>query len=513
MTGIEDYRELGSDPRKRRDLLDQLTARDPRAVRQFIMRHPRNLMVFDGWNVEGFHNDALEDALRYDRILWLAPRGSGKSTAYLYACVWAALADPKVYTRFGIPYLFPDAPREIGPHNIRIALTTNSAEKAVSLMYQAREILLQKRLHRVFGKSLQGRRWKDYVSDTSLRTERLKDGTLNALGLKSKVTGGHFDIGLVDDWVTEDNAQTETQRGRIESFWNYTVSHTLEPWARVWGAGTRYHPYDFWNTIWKWAEERGTWKVRRTPAITVDSKGRECSYWPEVFPLEKLYERREEVGLVAFQAQYQNEVDLMKGNFFDSDWFENYKTWDEWGDADKRKARTVIALDPAIGGGPRNDFSVFTVLHYIKPWFHVRRVIRGQWTQLELEQRIAYLNRLFRPEVFGIEVVAGIEWLAQAVIKKQRSVPIHRCSPKQSRGRDKVGRANEVRKFFEQGRVFLETPDESNGIMRLKMEAMAFPQAKDQPGMDDCVDSLVWAMLLCKRQRGRLVKLPSRRGL
>ena len=75
-----------------------------------------------------------------------------------------------------------------------------------------------------------------------------------------------------------------------------------------------------------------------------------------------------------------------------------------------------------------------------------------------------------------------------------------------AKGKDKVGRASHVRKWFEQLRVFLEVPTKANGIQRLVYECMAFPTASNTPGMDDCVDALVWSLFLTGRPRGRVGK-------
>lgn len=502
---------LPGTPAEKQAVLDELALHEPELVKRWLMQHPRNLMVYDGLAVEDFHNDGLADLLEFKRTFWLAPRGSGKSTVLAYAAAWLCIADPAVYTEAGIPYLFEGAPRRIDPSNIRIAITTNSADKAIAICHQVRGILLSDRLALLFG-DLAGRRWKDSVSDTKLRTANLREGSLNALGLGSKVTGGHYDVVIVDDWVTLDNARTETQRQRLADFWNFTVKSTCEPWCRVWGAGTRYHPADWYHTVKQWVDQ-GVWSnIRRTPALHTGDDGVERSYWPSFISAEELYKYREEMGQIAFSTQYQNEVDLMRGSFFRPEHVENFAEWGQVSEADKRKARHFVSLDPAVGGGPRNDWSVFTVMSYVAPYAYVRRVVRGQWMQRDLEQKVAELHREYNPEAFGIEVVTGFEWLIQTVKQDQPGVRVRALKPVQFRGGDKLGRANQVRKFFEAGRVKFEPPDRFNGIERLHHEMMAFPEASSQPGMDDCVDSLVWALLLLNRPKSRLIKLHSRRS-
>jgi predicted phage terminase large subunit-like protein len=494
--------QLPSEPIERVKLLDELAEHHPEVVRAFIERHPANLMVHQGLNVEPFHADALNDILTERRTFWLAPRGSGKSTNALMACTWMALADPANMDP-SIGNLFPKAPHTIGPHNIRIALTGNSADKAEELHWQAKQTLIDPRITNLFG-NLEGKRWTNTKSETSLRSVNLREGTFTAMGLGSKVTGGHYDVVLADDYVTLDNARTELQRTRITDFWKFTVKPTHEPWARTIGAGTRYHPGDWYQTVKGWADD-GDWKLRLTPAITKGIDGQDVSYWPQVFDLETLKEIKREIGAIAFATQYQNQVDLLLGEFFDNEWVERFARWADLPEASRAKARTVICLDPSIKAGLRNDYSVFVVLSYIAPHFYVRNVVRGQWTQEELVARSQYLMKVYKPEQFGVENVGGIEFLVQA-IKKAPGMhgKVRSMRPTSTAGKDKVGRASEVRRFFENLRVYLEEPTEHNGIHRLIEEMMAFPTAHNVPGMDDCVDALVWAMLLMSRQSSRV---------
>ena len=508
-TASDELASLRSDPPAFARELELLADSDPFMMKEWIQEHPRNLMAFHAWSIEPFHQDALNDVLIHRSFMWLAPRGAGKSLAI---CVnypaWLAIADPDVYTKAGIDYLFPKAPRTIGPHNIRIAMTSNSMEKAVTLQWMCKQILASSKMEALFG-PMEGKRWRDHMSDTALRTEFWREGTFTSLGLGSKVTGGHYDVVITDDWVTEDNARTEFQRSKLSSFWKFTVAPTREPWARVIAAGTRYHPQDWYQEIKDWTRT-GLWDcLRRTPAVT-GTDDKPISYWPKVYPIDALMKIKAQVGAIAFATQYQNETDIMLGEFFDRQMVENFAKWEERPESERANARTLISLDPAIKAGPRNDYSVFTVLSYIAPWFHVRRVVRGQWTQHELIQISQRLYKQYRAEMLGIEVVQGQEWLVQE-LQRQTSLRIRALRPQQFKGKDKVGRETQVRTLFEQSRVVLEEPTSENGIGRLIEEMMAFPNSAGSPGMDDCVDSLIWGLLIVARPRARLIRLHDRR--
>lgn len=508
-TASDELASLRSDPPAFARELEFLGETDPGMLKEWIQEHPRNLMAYHGWSIEPFHQAALNDALKYRSFMWLAPRGAGKSIALcMIYPAWLAIAEPDVYTKAGLDYLFPAAPRTIGPHNIRIALASNSMEKAIGLQWQCKQVLTSPKMERLFG-PMEGSRWRDHMSDTALRTEFWREGTFTSLGLGSKVTGGHYDLVVPDDWVTEDNARTELQRQRLSNFWKFTVAPTREPWARVAAAGTRYHPQDWYQEIKDWTEQDLWEHIRRTPAVTGTDEN-PISYWPKVYPISSLMEIKRQIGAIAFATQYQNETDIMLGDFFERPMIENFGKWEDRPAGEKQHARTLISLDPAIKAGPRNDYSVFTVISYVAPYFFVRRVVRGQWTQHELIQIAQRLYREYHAEVLGVEVVQGQEWLVQE-LRRQTSLNIRDLRPQQFKGKDKVGRASQVRTLFEQGRVILEEPTLENGVQRLIEEMLAFPNSSGAAGMDDCVDSLIWGLLIVARPRARLIRLSDRR--
>lgn len=491
-----------------RERLVKLANSAPWYLKAILESHPFFLAVYLGFDVEKHHRDGIDLYLTKPRSMWLAPRGSGKSTIAVVFVLWLAISRPENR----LPEhqnLFPDAPREITPANIRIALTSNSADKAIELHWQIRNLLKNERLVKLYG-DLVGSRWTDHKSTTALReADELREGTFTALGLGSKVTGGHYDLVLLDDWITEDNARTELLRRRIFDFWAKTVKPTCEPWARVCGAGTRYHPQDFYHNVKQWVDS-GLWDGLLHHRAIIERNGREFSYWPKAYSLDKLKAIRDEIGTTAFATQYQNEVDVMRGDFFQLSQFENTYEYEELPGPVRHgiDRRTVIALDPAIKAGPKNDYSVFTVTSYAPPNFYVREVVRGQWTEDEHLARLEDLVRRYRPSEVGIEVVGGVEFLLQRLQRLPWCPRIVPLRPTQFRGKDKVGRASRARVFMERGRVFFpKLTTTQSGVRRLIEEALAFPTSSNVPGMDDCVDSFVWSILLITRGRNRLIKI------
>jgi phage terminase large subunit-like protein len=511
--------------------------KDPAGGRLWLSQHPAHLMLLTGWGVERHHMEGFNHFLLNQRSLWLAPRGSGKSTVAVYLAAWLAIAD--LHSRHPTnesaaeearwqerqalySLMFGSATRRVDSRNIRIALTSSSHPNAKRLLWQVKHLLLKDAVTRCLGTAVHDEkrdrraRWTDEMADSGYRDSSLREPTWTALGLGSKVAGGHYDVVLGDDWVTLDNARTPVQREHVSDFWGFTVKGTCEPWARVGIYGTRYHPKDWYGQIVSWSEggsdSEGTWALLRHPAVIKLPNGGRRSYWPAVFSLEELDKIRAEIGGAAFGTQYQNETRVMEGGFFERQWLEQFVAWAELPRDVRAMARTGIALDMAFKGGPKNDWSVFTLGHMISPCeqfkhgrFHLEKARRGKWTKRELikQGEALYLEAKkagCAPMVFAIEAAPGVEFLVQD-FKQSDVIPrgIVKAMPPRI---NKMARAEKARTLFEIGVGWFDPPTALNQIQEVIDEMLSF--TGDRTNVDDCVDSLVWLIIDLLRGRTRL---------
>ena len=72
--------------------------------------------------------------------------------------------------------------------------------------------------------------------------------------------------------------------------------------------------------------ESNKWPALIIPAISVDPEtSEEVSYWPQVWPLERLYAEREDVGWDNFACSYLNDISgLREGTIFRREWWKDH---------------------------------------------------------------------------------------------------------------------------------------------------------------------------------------------
>lgn len=166
------------------------------------------------------------------------------------------------------------------------------------------------------------------------RDEISKNPTIKATGLMGAITGGRSDLVICDDIIDEENVRTRLQLEKVSTWFNKVLIPTLYPWGAIGVVGTR------WSYADIYAELLEKWPHRIKQAIQTDG----TALWPEYWSLEKLKERRKEIGSVFFDCQYQNDPTGMTGSLLKAEWLHNWS----------RLPSNLIkyaGVDPALGEG------------------------------------------------------------------------------------------------------------------------------------------------------------------
>lgn len=163
---------------------------------------------------------------------------------------------------------------------------------------------------------------------------KTKEPNLIATGVESPLTGGHFDLIVLDDVVNEKDKYSQTIRDKKRE-WFVQLFDLAEPQTQILVIGTRWHPQDLYQHI---MDEYGDYFTMHTQSIFND----DGSLW-----LPEFYESR--LGLlqrnpIHFSHQYLNLPIAGQDAPINLEWFRT----------DTSPVRTdlvkvVLAIDPAYG--------------------------------------------------------------------------------------------------------------------------------------------------------------------
>ena len=188
------------------------------------------------------------------RFLQLAARGHGKSEIYSHALPTREIC----YT-----------------DGIRILLVSKTSDLGEKYLYLVKdEFETNPRIIADFGDLRRGvqehsilrghaRKWQSkmfYVVRYGERTA--KDPTMEAIGMGGAITGGRFDIIIVEDPIEEKDCRNRKSRDRHEDWLSGVIEQLLEPAGRVFLIGTRKNRDDLYsrsikNPVWYYQIDKG----------------------------------------------------------------------------------------------------------------------------------------------------------------------------------------------------------------------------------------------------------------
>lgn len=301
-------------------------------------------------------------------------------------------------------------------------------------------------------------------------------GSYYAVGIGGGLTGRGYDVGIIDDPVKDDEeAESKTVRDKVWEWYRKVFRTRAEPEAAIIIVMTRWHADDLVGHLLKQAEEdpeADQWVVLHLPAIQ-DGGG---ALWPERYPIEALRKIRADMGSRSFEALYQGNPTVAKGQIFKRAWWRTYRERPVF-------ERVIQSWDTAFKDKVKNDYSVCTVWGEAQNGYYLLDVWRQKVEFPELERAAVALCARDLPGVVIVEDKASGQSLVQALQRNTRMpiLPVKVDS-------NKVARANAVTPLMEAGRVFI--PESAPWVNDYIEELSAFPNAPH----DDQVDSTTQAL-------------------
>lgn len=286
------------------------------AARQLRSWMAKKSVFFFAWYYLGivlfpFQRRWLHLVTKRQFALILAPRSHGKTEAIA-----------KVFILWQI----------VRNRNVRILLCSKGSDLSIkSLKAVRRELRYNQKLIKDFGAFYShNNTWQDSQFQV-IRDGNYKEATVEAIGILGAVTGGRFDVIILDDIIDSLSVVEPKQRKKVSEYVDNTLIPLLEPDGAVIGVGTRKHFDDIYGSIIKnkaWAVDTDHAIIRepeKYELVELDEpdvlpNGREVWFkaiitgdpgevlCPERWPMAKLLVLRHIIGSRAFNQEYMNTI-------------------------------------------------------------------------------------------------------------------------------------------------------------------------------------------------------------
>ena len=298
-------------------------------------------------------------------------------------------------------------------------------------------------------------------------------GMYVAAGVGTAITGRGADILLIDDpFKDRQEADSEVTRQRVWDWYTSTAYTRLMPGGAVVVINTRWHDDDLSGRLLEEQEKDGDkWELLSLPAISPEG----LPLWAEWYPLDRLEQIKSVLPARDWNALYQQNPIPDDGDYFKSDWFQEY-------DELPPNLRMYGASDYAVTDGD-GDFTEHGVAGidannnlYITDWWF-GQVTSDVWIEQQCDliakhEPICWfgeagpIRRAIEPFLMRRmqqrEAYCRIEWLASI--------------------NDKPTRARPIQAMASMGKVFV--PKKAPWKDRLMNQLLRFPAGKYDDGVD-----------------------------
>jgi len=310
---------------------------------------------------------------------------------------------------------------------------------------------------------------------------------IRAKGRGCQVRGFRPSKVICDDLEDDDLVKSEEQRKDLKTWFLSALFNVMRPEAQFIVIGTILHPMAILSDIVRRKEPFTNWKTKVYKALIDET----TSLWPELYAVEKLKEKRQEIGTYSFEKEYQNNPISSDICLWKPPWIKRY----DWHHHPKF-IRKFAALDMAASEKQTSDWSALSCVGETDDArFYEIETIRGHWGTWDLVKNFIDFYQKHQPNRIGIEEQAAQQILKPLLLRESRargiSFPIEvltlgnysETEKKSKTPRDKVTRALSVIHFWENGQVYMKNDD-------LIEEMTVFPTGAH----DDMVDAVVHCM-------------------
>jgi len=330
------------------------------------------------------------------------------------------------------------------------------------------------------------------------RTRRGKDPTVEAVGVGGAITGGHFDVIIVDDVEDDENTRTAERQRWMRQWFSGTIMQLREPHTKIVVVGTlKTLGQDIYNSIL----DNPVWSCTVVPAIlshsleeieyepVYDNEGRLVNVdvktpgvrtlWPARWPIEALLVEMLASVRSIWIREKLNDLRALAGRVFKREWFRYFEQ------APLEFEEVIQIWDTAWEEKESADWSVCGTLGLKGGSVYVLDVFRARLETPELLGAMKAQYVRWKPREVPIEDKSSGKSALQ-MLKRETGLPVVAVSPG---GKDKVARARMVTPYYESGRVLHRAG--ATWLDVFEDELVMFPEAEH----DDQVDALVYGLV------------------
>jgi predicted phage terminase large subunit-like protein len=393
-------------------------------------------ILYPKYEFKDFHREWFYNALSEEEDLCLAPRKFAKTTVRaIINSIWDMIRNP----------------------NIQIGLCSDTNSQAIHFGRETKmHCERNKDLITLYPYLTSGRIWADNEFTIIGATEIQKGATITAFGY-GQATGYEFDKLIIDDIVDFENVRTKYQRDKLEDWVGMGLRPMLKSGGKISWSGTRYNQNDQYGRLL----EKGI-KTNTNSHKAILDNGE--SMWPELWPIEKLLDKKEKMGSMSFDAQYQNDVKLMAlGKIFKREWFKYIRKnpndpsefiRDDGARINIKELAIYQTCDLAISKETTADYFVILTFGMDKEGnIYILDILRGRYDWPE-QKKISRQNYLKWKEL-------GLRWRGiekvqyQAVLLQELNTFVDMSIiPLITMGLDKITRAMPMSAKYESGKVY-----------------------------------------------------------
>jgi len=413
----------------------------------------------------------------------LAPRGSAKSTVLGLLTAWAI----GIHTQAGLP--------------LQILYLSYTVDIARSKSATIKRIIESKRYQEVFPKVrllknvTSNEYWSIDHKFAGIDTTGEEQFTLCAAGLKGSVTSKRSHLVMIDDAIKSaaDIANPDIRKTMQEN-WNAVIAPTMFEGGRAICLGTRFRHDDIHSTTFN---EQNNWTQIVLSAILNDPiTGEEKSYWPEMWSLEYLKEKKRQ-SPIAFSFQYmnkvvrQNELSLAPELIVKAEISTEFDT-------------LGVGVDLSAGVREKNDYTVMVLGGRIEDRIHIidyRRIrvmgnlekldamkeLLNDWSIIGIDQGGLYYPTHSTCDIWSeaVQYQASLEADFKRICLQNESLYNLIWHPVKGFRGDKLARFRGIMGMFEDRKIIF---NRYRNFTNMFEELTNFGVS----GHDDCVDALVW---------------------